>query len=143
VGYRESTQANKKNDLMNNRSPYPQSEAVVPVATGIIFSLLTCGIYLLFWHYRQMKVLNAWLGREELNFWVWFGLSIITCGIFAIYYEYKMAQAINEIQENHDMRVNSDLPVISVLLSIFSLSLVSTAIQQADINKFYGENPDI
>jgi len=128
---------------MSTSTPYPRSEAVVPVALGIVFSLLTCGIYLLFWHYKQIQVLNAWLGREELNFWVFLGLSIITCGLFAIYYEYKMAQAINEVQENNDMRVNGDLPILCVLLSIFSLSLVSTAIQQADINKFYGENPDV
>ena len=88
------------------------------------------------------SVLNSWLGREELNFWLYAGLSIVTCGLFAVYYEYKTAQAINEIQESNDMRVNSELPLISLLLSLFGLSLVSLAIQQADINKFYGENPD-
>jgi len=109
---------------------------------AILFSLLTCGIYVLFWQFKKMAVLNSWLGREELNFWLYAGLSIVTCGLFAVYYEYKTAQAINEIQESNDMRVNSELPLISLLLSLFGLSLVSLAIQQADINKFYGENPD-
>ena len=126
---------------MSDRAPYPQNEAVVPIGLGILFSLLTCGIYGLFWQYKQIQVLNAWLGREELNFLTWLGLSIITCGLFALYYEYKMARALNEIQESNGMRVNDDLALLCVGLAIFSFGLVSMAIQQDEINKFYGESP--
>lgn len=128
---------------MNERASYPQSEAVVPIGMGILFSLLTCGIYALFWQYKQIQVLNAWLEREELDFLTWLGLSIITCGLFALYYEYKMAKAVNEIQERGGMRVNEDLALLCVGLAVFSFGLVSMAIQQGEINKFYGDNPDL
>ncbi len=78
-----------------------------------------------------------------LSFLTWLGLSIITCGLFALYYEYKMAKAVNEIQERGGMRVNEDLALLCVGLAVFSFGLVSMAIQQGEINKFYGDNPDL
>jgi Na+/H+ antiporter NhaC len=89
-----------------------------------------------------METLNAWLGREEYNFWLWLVLFILTCSIFELYYEYKMAKGINEIQENNGLHENKDLALICVLISIFSLGLAATAIQQWEVNKFYGESAD-
>jgi len=128
---------------LNPAHPYPRHDAVIGIGLGIVLSILTCGFYGLWWQYKQMVVLNAWLGREELSFLNWILLSILTCGIFALYYEYKMAKAINEIQEREGLRVNSDLAVLCVFLALFSFAIVSIAIQQADINSFYGENPDL
>lgn len=128
---------------MSDRSPYPRQEAVISIGVGIILSLLTCGLYGLYWQYKQMEILNAWLGRKEYDFWIWLILSIITCGLFALYYEYTMAKGINEIQENGGMRVNDDLALLCVVLALFGVGIASLAIQQADINKFYGETRDL
>ncbi len=128
---------------MRHDYPYPASEGVTSIAIGILLSLVTCGLYGLYWQYKQMAVLNAWLGREDFSFLLWFFLSLITCGIFAIYYEHKMAKGINEIQEGRHFRVNNDLAIICLLLSIIGLALVSLAIQQGEINRFYGETSDV
>ncbi len=128
---------------MSERSPYPEHEAVVGIAVGILLTIVTCGIYGLFWQYKQMQVLNAWLGRRDFSFVNWLLLSIITCGIFALYYEYKMAKGINEIQENEGFRVNQDLAVICVVLAVVGFGMASLAIQQYDINRFYGETGDL
>ncbi|PIE02614.1 MAG: hypothetical protein CSA81_06410 [Acidobacteria bacterium] len=117
--------------------PYPEKLAVRSVAIDILLTLLTCGLWGLYWQYKQMEVLNAWLNREEYSFVLWLLLSIITCGIYAIYYEYKMAKGINEIQLREGLLVNSDLAVLCMFLTFFGLGIVSLAIQQADINKFY------
>ena len=122
--------------------PYPMNDAVRSIALGIIFSILTCGIYGLYWQYKQMETLNAWLRRNEYSFWLWLILSFVTCGIFGFYYEYKMADGINEIQQNNDWRVSNSLGVICVLLAIFGLGIASLAIQQAEINKFYSASSD-
>jgi hypothetical protein len=122
---------------MRNGYPYPESDGVRSIVVSLLLTLITCGLYGLYWQYKQMATLNAWLRREEYAFWLWFFLSIITCGIFAIYYEYKMAKGINEVQANNEFFVSSDLAIICVLLAIFSLSIVSLAIQQNEINKFY------
>ncbi|MEJ2246291.1 MAG: hypothetical protein P8Y80_09495 [Acidobacteriota bacterium] len=54
----------------------------------------------------------------------------------------KMAQGINEIQEENNLREAKDLPLICLLLAIFQLVFVSLAIQQLEINKFYGATSD-
>lgn len=128
---------------MRNRTPYPSRDAVVSIGVGIILSILTCGIYGLFWQYKQIEVLNAWLGRKEYDFWLWLVLSIVTCGIFALYYEYTMAKGLNELQEEHGLRVNEDLAILCVLLALFGAGIASLAIQQSEINRLYGEKRDI
>lgn len=117
--------------------PYPESDAVRSIAVGILLTLITCGIYMFYWQYKQMVTLNAWLGREEFSFWKWFFFSMFTCGIYALYYEYKMATGINEVRANNDMYVESSLPVVCVLLAIVTFDIVSIAIQQSWINKIY------
>lgn len=87
---------------MQNQYPYPESDAVRSIGGSILLTLITCGIYGLYWHYKQMETLNAWLGRDEFSFGAWFFLSFCTCGIYAIYYEYKMATGINEVRANND-----------------------------------------
>ena len=123
--------------------PYPMADGTRSIALGIIFSLLTFGIYSLYWQYKQMATLNGWLGRTDYRFGLWLLLCILTCGIFVLYYEYKMAVGINEIQANSGLPVNNGLAVICVLLAIFGIGIASLAIQQWEINKFYNAREDI
>ena len=126
---------------MLNQYPYPESEGRRSIVIGILVTLVTCGIYGLYWQYKQMATLNAWLKRDEYSFWLWFFLSIITGGIFAIYYEYKMANSINQVQADNDLVFDSNLPTICVLLAIFSIGVGSLAIQQHQINRLYERIP--
>ena len=123
--------------------PYPRTDGVRSIVLGIILSFLTCGIYSLYWEYKQMATLNAWLGRIEYRFGLWLLLSIITCGIFALYYEYKMAVGVNEVQANNGLNVSNSLAVICVLLAIFGIGIASLAIQQWEINKFYNARQNV
>lgn len=128
---------------MNNSAPYPAEEGIIGVGTGMLLTLITCGLYGIYWQYKQMEILNAWLGRDEYDFWLWLLLGIVTCGLFFLYYEYKMAQGINEVQHKNGWLVNQNLGILCVLLSWGPLNIISIAIQQADINNFYGDNPDL
>ena len=119
-----------------NSPPLPESEGSVRIGIAILLSIITCGIFLLFWQYKQMKVLNSWLSRREYSFGMWFLLSIITCGIYAVYNEYKMGRGIVEIQEQNNLMVNN-VSTICLILTLIGLSIVSMAIQQSEINKFY------
>ena len=106
------------------------------IGIAVLLSKITCGIYGLVWQYKQMKVLNSWLSRREYSFGMWFLLSIITCGIYAVYNEYKMGRGIVEIQEQNNLMVNN-VSTICLFLTLIGLSIVSMAIQQSEINKFY------
>ena len=119
----------------------PREEAVRNIVVSLILTIVTCGLYDLYWNAKQMKAMNGLLDREELSFWTWFFVSIITCGIFHLYYEYKMGLALVEIQDKYNMRVDNNLPLISLLLSIFGMSIVVDAIHQNEINKAYEQLP--
>ena len=120
----------------NYREVQPQ-EFSSNIAMDVVLTLITCGIYNLFWQYRQMKCLNTFLAREEFNFWMWFFLSLITCGIWHIFMQYQMGRAIVTIQEKLGKTVNTSLPGLSVILTVLALSVVTDAIHQNEINDFF------
>lgn len=122
---------------MSREYPISANEGIRNVVMDVILTVVTCGIYGLYWQYKQMETLNAWRKSQEFSFIMWFLLSFLTCGIYAMFHAYKMAKVVNEIQEDNDFRVNSDLPVISLLLTVFGLGIIAMAIQQGDINKLY------
>ena len=107
------------------------------IVTDVLFSIVTCGIYNLFWQARQFRDLNAFLGEERFNFWQWFLLTIITCGIYHVYTEYLIGVAIVEVQQRRALPVSANMPVICLLVSLCGLTLAADAIQQSEINKFY------
>ena len=111
------------------------SEHHIEIAMGIILSLLTCGIYNIYWNYRQFQAMNALLGREEYQFWLWLLLSIVTCGLFHIYYEYKMGADLYSWLKEHGKDANPNLPVIGLVLSCFGMMIITDAVYQHELNK--------
>jgi hypothetical protein len=105
------------------------------IAIYLILTLITCGLFNLYWNYKQMEACNYLLKREDFRFLHWLLLSIITCGIYHIYYQYKMGAAIVEIQRASNRDVFDSLPIISCLVTIFGLSIVVDCIHQHEINK--------
>ena len=116
--------------------PYPESDAVRSIGGSILLTLITCGIYMFYWHSKQMKMLNAWLGRDEFSFWKWFFFSIFTVGIYAFYTEARMANGINKVRANNEMWVDASLPVVCILLAM-GFGIASIAIRQEQINEIY------
>ena len=105
-------------------------ESEVGVALGIILSILTCGLYMIYWNYLQMKALNQLLGREEYKFWPWLVLSIVTCGIYHVYYEYKMGSDLYVYLKEHGYEVTSNLAAIGLVFAALGLPIISDAIYQ-------------
>ena len=111
----------------------PKSYINIPLY--LILTILTCGIFNLYWNYRQMEACNALLNRREFSFWIWLLLAILTCGIYHIFYQYKMGVAIVEIQHLMSRDLFDKLPLISVFVTIIGLSIVVDCIHQHEINK--------
>ena len=111
------------------------TEHRIEIAAGIILSVITCGLYNIYWNYRQMKALNALLGREEYQFAMWLILSIVTCGLYHIYYEYRMGSDLFSWLKEHGREVSPNLPIIGLVLSCFGLTVTADAIYQHELNK--------
>jgi hypothetical protein len=116
------------------RSP-DKSQYNLSITLYLILTLITCGLFNLYWNYKQMEACNYLLKRQDFIFIHWLLFSIITCGIYHIYYQYKMGCAIVEIQKNTNKPITESLPVISCLVTIFGLSIVVDCIHQHEINK--------
>jgi len=111
------------------------SEHKIEIAAGIILSLLTCGLYNIYWNYRQFQAMNELLGREEYNFVSWLLLSIVTCGLYHIYYEYKMGSDLYAWLKDHGHEVSPNLPLIGLALAVFGLTVIADAVYQHELNK--------
>ena len=101
----------------------------------LILTLLTFGIFNLYWNYLQMQACNGLLNRVEFRFGYWILFTLLTCGIYHIFYQYKMGTAIVELQRNYGAAVFDALPVISVIVTVLGLSIVVDCIHQHEINK--------
>ncbi len=105
------------------------------IAIYLLLTLLTAGLFNLYWNYRQMRSCNELLGRREFGWLAWLLLSLITCGIYHLYYQFKMGGALNEIQRRFGAPVTDGLPVLSLVAAIFGVGVVADCIHQHEINK--------
>lgn len=107
----------------------------VHIAWGIILSIVTCGLYNIYWNAKQFQAMNALLGRYEYKFWLWFILTICTCGIFHVYYEYKMGSDLQNYLSSRGLSVSQNLAIIGLILAGLGLTVVSDAIYQVELNR--------
>ena len=103
----------------------------------IVLSIVTFGIYVFIWIYRVSEFLGKALGREQFSP----GVEVVLClfvPFYIIYWVYKQAKGIDEVHRMRGNFSNSDLSVICLILTIFSLGLVAYALMQDQINKLCG-----
>lgn len=117
------------------RESSDKSKYDLTIALYLILTLITCGLFNLYWNYKQMEGCNYLLNRQEFRFVYWLLFSILTCGLYHIFYQYKMGSAIVEIQQNTNKAVFDSLPILSCLVTIFGLSIIVDCIHQYEINK--------
>ena len=94
------------------------------VVTFIILSIVTCGIYLIYWQIVTQDELNRLTSEDEPSGVVCFLLSLVTCGIYGIYWAYKLGDRIGK------QSGNSNLGIVNLVLNI-----VGYAITQNEMNK--------
>lgn len=119
---------------MNTAKPLGR-DYEVGVALGIVLSLLTCGLYNIYWNYLQFQAMNVLLKRHEYDFVKWLLLSIVTCGIYHVYYEYKMGADLQDFLKGNGYDVSPNLAVTGLALSCFGLTVVADAVYQHELNR--------
>lgn len=96
------------------------------IASIIVFSIITCGIYPMF----LIVNLNnefAIQNNENVNGWMVIFLSIITCGIYGVIWFYKMGSVIEKSGGKNE-------ETIYLVLSLFGLGLVALCLMQIQEN---------
>lgn len=101
----------------------------IPLA--IIFTIITCGIYGIYWMIKLNDEVNYLSGETQATSGVVvFLLGIVTCGIYLFYWLYKMGERCDRIKG-----MNSSSGILYLILGLLGLSIVSYCLMQDTINK--------
>ena len=100
----------------------------------IVLSLVTCGIYSLYWLYKMAEDINT-LKQEPgaTSPGMVLVLSIVTCGIYTIYWFYKAGETLDNINFMQGLPTGNKA-ILYMLLALFGLSIVSYCLVQNDLN---------
>ncbi len=111
------------------------------IAICIILSIVTCGIYSLYWLACINDEINAIAGKQnETSGVMVILLSIITCGIYLLYWYYKVGAACDDIAVSRG-EAPKNQGILYILLAIFGFSIINNAFIQDNINKFIAPPP--
>ncbi len=118
---------------MDNNYNVVSSSGIAPrnIAVSILLSIVTCGIYGIYWMIKMNDEVNqlasepdATSGGMVLLF------TLITCGIYSWFWLYKMGERCDRIKG-----VQGNSNIVYLLLGIFGLGIVSYCLMQDTLNK--------
>ncbi|MBR3145378.1 MAG: DUF4234 domain-containing protein [Clostridia bacterium] len=106
------------------------------IAVAIILSIITCGIYGIYWLIKLVDELNEASGNMNgTSGGMVFLLSLITCGIYGLYWYYKAGEMVNQAKYRRNMYTDSSSGIVYLLLGIFGLGIITYALIQNELNK--------
>ena len=104
----------------------------IPLA--IIFSIITCGIYLLYWLYKISEETRAMTGNADSGSpGLDVVLEIVTCGVYGFFVVYQSAKRIYQYETQEGLAASDDSVMLTVL-AIFGW-IIALAILQSKLNK--------
>ena len=104
------------------------------IAVCIILSIVTCGIYTLYWFVVLSDELGALSDDQGTSGGMALLFTIITCGIYGWYWAYKLGERVDTIKMNRG-EPSGSTGVVYIVLALFGLSIVYYALAQDAINK--------
>ena len=106
------------------------------IALCIVLSIITCGIYGIYWLVCLVDDLNVASGRTgDTSGGVVFLLSLVTCGIYGIDWMYKAGEKGAYIKQRNTGEVDSSSSVLYLILGIVGFGIVAYALIQSELNK--------
>lgn len=105
------------------------------IVSVILLSLLTCGIYAIYYLITTQESIRDTYKKEELPSGLFvFLVGLVTCGIYYIYWMYKTANIMNEILKENGLPYSESDVLLFVILGVFTGSLVYNVLLQSKIN---------
>ena len=105
------------------------------IALCIVLSIVTCGIYGLYWLVVLNDDVNTVTGKPGTSGGMVLLLTIVTCGIYGLYWAYKMGEKLDQARTEHGATTGS-LPILYLVLNLFGLNIVTWALMQSEVNKY-------
>ena len=105
-------------------------------ALVLILSIITFGIYYLYWVYQASAETQEFLAEPDTSPGVEVLLFVVTCGLYTLYWDYKMAQRIAKMQRMVGLR-EVDNGVLYIVLDLVGVGIVNGLIQQGQMNEVW------
>ena len=103
------------------------------VGLCIVLSIVTCGIYGLYWMYCLHEDMKAVFGLPmDVSGGMLILLTIVTCGIYGMYWCYQVGRAMDVAHGTP----NGSLGILYLILSIFGFDIIVWALLQNELNQF-------
>ena len=110
------------------------------IVTCIILSIVTCGIYGLYWLYCLVSDINAISDDPNaMSPVLVIILSIVTCGLYFLYWVYKAGSLLDQ-KMIETGRTAESRSILYVVLALFCLAIVTYALMQDTINQLAESN---
>ena len=105
------------------------------IALYFILSIVTCGIFGLYWFCTVNDDTNKVSGHPEATGGVAaLLLSILTCGIYALFWMYNMGTRIDEAKVKRG-QPGGNLGTLYLILSLVGFGWVAEILMQSELNK--------
>jgi len=105
------------------------------IVVCILLSIVTCGIYGIYWMIKLNDELNASAGKPNATSGgMVFLFTLITCGIYGYFWYYKMGENVDAIKTSKGL-VSSNTGIIYLVLGLFGLGIVNYCLMQDTLNK--------
>lgn len=104
------------------------------VATCIVLSIITCGIYGIIWFIRITNDIASASEDNELSGGKAFLFTLLTCGIYGFYWAYKIGKDLYIAQTKRNM-IATDNSTLFIILQLFGLTIVTSCLVQSELNK--------
>ena len=100
----------------------------------IILSVVTCGIYGIYWFICLTEDVNTISGEGNTSGIMALVLTLVTCGIYGYYWAYMQGEKIDAAKVARGMESGNNA-IIYLVLQIFGLGIVGYALMQNELNK--------
>ena len=105
------------------------------IAVCIVLTLVTCGIYGIYWIVGLTNDVNTVSGDVNgTSGGMVVLLTIVTCGIYGIYWAYKQGEKLDFTKNNRGIP-SSNSGVLYLILQIFGFGIIAYALMQNELNK--------
>jgi hypothetical protein len=102
------------------------------IAVYIILSLVTCGLFALYWFVCLTDDTNTLVGEADTSGILALILTIVTCGIYGLYWAYKCGEKIDRAKQMRKIPASNG-GVLYLILYIFG-GIIAYALIQNEIN---------
>lgn len=104
------------------------------IAVCIILSIVTCGIYGIYWFICLTEDANKVAQEPDgTSGGMAFLFTLITCGIYGVYWAFKQGEKIDKAKALRNIP-SSNSGILYLLLQLFGLGIVAYALMQNEMN---------